>query len=82
MIRTEIEKIVTEFLIDEFEIEEELITNDAHLINDIGLESLDLVDVVVIIEKEFGFKVQRENMKEIMTLDNLYSYIEINCKEK
>ncbi len=80
MTRTEIEKIVAEFLIDEFEIEAELITEDAHLINDIGLESLDLVDVVVIIEKEFGFKVQREDMKEITTLGNLYSYIETNCK--
>jgi len=80
MNRTEIEKIVTEFLIDEFEIEAELINKDAHLINDIGLESLDLVDVVVIIEKEFGFKVQREDMKDIKTLGDLYSYIEINCK--
>lgn len=76
MNRTEIKTIVNEFLIDEFEIEEEVITEDAHLINDIGLESLDLVDIVVIIEKDFGFKVQREDMKDIKTLGDLYTYIE------
>ncbi len=76
MERSEIKNIVVEFLIDEFEIEQEVITDDAHLINDLGLESLDFVDIVVIIEKEFGFKVKREEMKDIRVLNDLYNYIE------
>ncbi|NJO89243.1 MAG: acyl carrier protein [Chloroflexia bacterium] len=61
---------------EEFEIEKEAIVPDAHLIDDLGLESLDLVDIVVIVEKEFGFKVKREDMEKIQSLENLYNYIE------
>jgi len=77
---TIIEK-VNEFLIEEFEIEKELIVPDANLIDDLGLESLDLVDIVVIVEKEFGFKVKREDMEKVRSLGNLYSYIE-ECVNK
>jgi acyl carrier protein len=76
MKRDEIIEKVNEFLIDEFEIEESALVLDAHLINDLGIESLDFVDIVVIIEKEFGFKVKREDITEIRTLNDMYLYIE------
>ena len=80
MDREKIEKIVNEFLIDEFEIEEDLVTGDARLIDDLGIESLDFVDIVVIIEKEFNFKVKREEMSDVRTLNDLYDYIEKHGK--
>ena len=76
MDRVKIESIVNDFLIDEFEIEEDLIKGDAHLVKDLEIESLDFVDIVVIIEKEFKFKVKREDMSEVRTLNDLYEYIE------
>lgn len=76
MKREEIIEKVNEFLIDEFEIEESTLQLDAHLIDDLGIESLDFVDIVVIIEKEFGFKVKREDITKVRTLSDLYSYIE------
>ena len=76
MQRAEIIEKVNEFLIEEFEIEEGALAPDAHLIDDLGIESLDFVDIVVTIEKEFGFKVKREEITEVRTLDDLYSYIE------
>jgi len=76
MKREEIIETVNEFLIDEFEIEENALQLDAHLIDDLGIESLDFVDIVVIIEKEFGFKVKREDITKVRTLSDLYSYIE------
>lgn len=78
MQRSEIKNVVVDFLIDEFEIEKDVIKDDAHLIDDLGLESLDFVDIVVIIEKEFSFKVQREDMKDMRVLSDLYDYIEKN----
>ena len=71
----EIIKIVDDFLIDEFEIEEELIKPEAMLKADLGIESLDFVDIVVIIEKEFGFKVKGEEMVDVKCLKDLYDYI-------
>ena len=76
MKKEEIIEKVNDFLIDEFEIEESALTRDAHLINDLGIESLDFVDIVVIIEKEFGFKVKREDITKVRTLNDLYLYIE------
>ncbi len=80
MNRQEIESIVNEFLIDEFEIDETAISADAQLISDLGIESLDFVDIVVIIEKEFKFKVKREEMSGVRSLGDLYDYIEEHVK--
>jgi len=76
MKKKEIIEKVNEFLIDEFEIEESALELDAYLINDLGIESLDFVDIVVVIEKDFGFKVKREDIKEVRTLNDMYLYIE------
>ncbi len=76
MQKAEIIETVNEFLIDEFEIEESALDPGSHLIDDLGIESLDFVDIVVTIEKEFGFKVKREEITNVRTLDDLYEYIE------
>jgi len=76
MQRAEIIENVNEFLSEEFEIEESALKPDAHLIDDLGIESLDFVDIVVTIEKEFGFKVKREEITQVRTLNDLYNYIE------
>ncbi len=76
MQRAEIIEKVNEFLVEEFEIEESALDLDANLIDDLGIESLDFVDIVVSIEKEFGFKVKREEITEVRTLNDLYTYIE------
>jgi acyl carrier protein len=49
MTKEEIARIIKTFLIEEFEIEEEKITLTAHLKDDLGLESLDFVDIAVIV---------------------------------
>ncbi len=74
--KAEVIEKVNEFLVDEFEIDENKLTPDAHLIDDLGIESLDFVDIVVIIEKDFGFKVKREEMAGVRTLNDLYQYID------
>ena len=51
MDRQEIEAKVKEFLIDDLEIDEEKIQPEARLKEDIGIDSLDFVDIVVIVEK-------------------------------
>ncbi len=81
MTRAEIEEKINHFLVDEFEIEEEAINEDAHLINDLGIESLDFVDIVVVIEKDFNFKVNREDLTDVRTLKDLYNYIEENINK-
>ncbi|MBR2887539.1 MAG: acyl carrier protein, partial [Bacteroidales bacterium] len=50
----EIEATVKQFLVEELEIEEGKITLEARLKEDMGIDSLDLVDIVVIVDKIFG----------------------------
>ncbi len=76
MIKEEIIQKVNSFLVNEFEIEENTLKPEAHLMDDLGIESLDFVDIVVIIEKDFGFKVKREDMMNVRTLNDLYVYIQ------
>jgi acyl carrier protein len=74
MTKEEITRDVNEFLVEEFEIEEDLITPEATW-KQIGIDSLDLVDIVVIIEKKYGFKLKGEDMANIATLDQFYDHI-------
>ena len=76
MERTEIESMVNAFLIEEMEIEAGAICDDAKLKEDLGLDSLDFVDIVVIVEKTFGFKIKPEEMANVLTMKAFYDYIE------
>jgi acyl carrier protein len=74
MNRQEVAEIINGFLVEEFEIEESLISPDATW-RDIGIDSLDFVDIVVIIEKEFGFKLKGEDMVNVKTLGQFYELV-------
>lgn len=76
MTRTEIEEKVNYFLIEEIEIEEDALDREALLTKDLGIDSLDFVDIVVIVERTFGFKIKPEEMKDVKTLNDFYNYIE------
>lgn len=75
MQKEEVIKTVNEFLVEEIEIEENLLKEEALLKDDLGIDSLDFVDIVVIVEKKFGFKIKPEEMKDVRTLGQFYDYI-------
>ena len=66
---------VNDFLIDEFEIEEDQLIPTASLKETLEIDSLDYVDLVVIIERNFGFKVKGEDFATIKSLQDFYDYI-------
>ena len=76
MTRQEIEEKVRAFLIDELEIDEEKIFPDASLKDDMGIDSLDFVDIVVIVERNCGCKIKPEEMQGVTTLSQFCDYIE------
>ena len=76
MNRNEIEEKVRNFLIEDLEIDEEKITPDALLKEYLGIDSLDFVDIVVIVERNFGFKIKPEEMKGVDTYSKFCDYIE------
>ena len=76
MDRQEIEAKVTAFMIEEFEIDERKIAPDARLKEDLGIDSLDVVDIVVLVKDTFGFKMKTEEMAGVVTLSQFCDYIE------
>ncbi len=56
MTREEIVKITNNFLVEEIEVEEAVLKEDASLKDDLGIDSLDFVDIVVIVEKNSVLK--------------------------
>jgi len=66
---------VNDFLIDEFELEEDQLIPTASLKETLEIDSLDYVDLVVIIERNFGFKVKGEDFATIKSLQDFYDYI-------
>ena len=63
------------FLIDEFEVEPGKITSEANLRETLQLDSLDYIDLVVVIESQFGFKVRPEDFANINTFQSFYDYV-------
>jgi acyl carrier protein len=80
MDRQHIIESVNEFLINEFEIDSALIMDSTLLKEDLEIESLDLVDIIVMIEKEFKVKVKPEEIVKVKTMHELYDFIEAEVK--
>jgi acyl carrier protein len=67
---------VNNALIEEFELDPALIRPEASLGDDLGLDSLDAVDMVIVLEQTFGIKIGKdEAIQQIRTLGDVYAYI-------
>ena len=75
MTKQEIIEKVNNLLVEEFEIDAALLTPTASLKNDLEIDSLDFVDIVVLIDSEFGFKPTAEEMKKLKSLNDFYDFI-------
>ena len=69
-------------LSDEFEVDIEVIQPDAPLMDTLDLDSLDLVDMVVLIEHNFGFTVVAKDFVGIKTFSDFYNFINSRLDEK
>ena len=81
MEKQEIIDKVNRLLAEEFEIDAALLKPEASLKDDLEIDSLDFVDIVVLVDSEFGFKSQTEAFKTMKTLQDFYDYIDksVNC---
>ena len=72
----EIEEKVTTFLVEELEIDADKIAPDARLKEDLGVDSLEIVDVVVFVDQAFGFKMRPEDFKQLQTCNDFCQFIQ------
>jgi len=76
MTRAEIIDQVKEVLAEEFEVEQEVMTDDANIKDTLELDSLSLVDLVAVIEHTFKVKIPAADLPTVKTFAQLYDYIE------
>ncbi len=78
----QLKKLVNEVFKESFEINTELLKADAMIFEDIGLDSLDIVDLVVALQKKFKVQIRDdERIRNIRTLGDIYQFI-INLKDE
>lgn len=63
-------------VVDQLGVEEDEVTMEATMQDDLGADSLDLVDLVMSVEEEFGVKVADEDLENIKTVGDIVNYIE------
>ena len=66
---------INSVLAEEFEVEESIITPEANIKKALMLDSLSLVDMLVLIENEFGVKIQPTELVKVQTFEALYDYL-------
>jgi acyl carrier protein len=82
MDKTAIIEKINGFLVDEFEVEPNAIIPSADLRDTLELDSLDYIDLVVVIEGNFGFKVKPEDFITILTFQDFYDYVASRLAQK
>jgi acyl carrier protein len=76
MNRSEIIATTKRFLSEEFEVDQDLIQPESNLNKTLDLDSLDYVDLVVVIEENLGFKPTAEDFKSVVTFNDFYDLVQ------
>ncbi len=69
---------VKNILAEQLEVSEDKITMDSMIADDLGADSLDVVDLLMSLEDEFEIEIPDEEIENIKTVGNLVNYIENN----
>ena len=78
MTKQEIQETVNTFMTDRLEFEPSVIKPEAELKRDLGMTSLDAVETAIFIKRTFGFQPERGAIKTLVTIQDLYDFIEKN----
>ena len=63
-------------ILKEFGVQESAITDQTHFSRDLGLDSLDSVDLIMQLEKEFGIRIPDEDYGKLTTMQGVLTYLE------
>ena len=77
MAEQDIIRMVNEVFEESFEIPNDKLTPEVNIFNELGLDSLDIVDLVVALQKKFGVTIRDdERLRTIRTLGDIYNFIQ------
>lgn len=79
MEREEIIEKVKDVIVDQLTVEEDDVNEDASFVDDLGADSLDIVELVMALEEQFGVSIPDEQAENIKTVGDAVAYIEANA---
>ena len=71
---------VKELLVTNLQIDEKLITPEAELVNDLGINSLELADLVLLCEEKYGTEIDDKTISRFLTVKDVVQYLETLSK--
>lgn len=69
---------VRAIMCDQFDVEEDKVTLETNIVDDLGADSLDVVDLIMSLEEEFDLEIPDEEIENIRLVSDLVKYIEAN----
>ena len=75
MTQEEIFEKVREIVIDRLGVTEDAVTNEASFVDDLGADSLDIVELVMAIEEEFEIEIPDEDAEKVVTVGDVVEYL-------
>jgi len=70
---------VKEVIVDQLNVEEDDVTEEATFVDDLGADSLDIVELVMALEETFGVSIPDEDAESIKSVGDAVSYIQTNA---
>lgn len=70
---------VRQIIVDQLGVEEEEVTSEASFIDDLGADSLDIVELIMALEEEFGLEIPDDEAEKISTVSDAVEYIRENA---
>jgi len=71
---------VKELLVTELQVDADKIVESAELANDLGVNSLDLADMILLCEERFGVEISDDDIHKFITVGDVVKYLEENAK--
>jgi len=76
-----IEKRVKEIIVEQLGVNENEVTPEAKFVDDLGADSLDLVELVMALEEEYNMEISDEDAEKILTVGDAIEYIQAHVNQ-
>ena len=71
---------VKKIIVEQLQVNDEIVTEDASFIDDLGADSLDLVELIMALEEEFGIEIPDGDAEKVTTVEDVVNYIKENVE--
>jgi acyl carrier protein len=69
---------IREIIVEQLQVEPEAVTEETSLMKDLEADSLDAVEIIIGIEKEFGIEISDDDAEKFITIGDIVKYVEAN----